>query len=149
MNKTLILIFIFSQLLSFGQEKEITETSEEKKPITVTESAPIFHGCDEIDQSNSVNCFKQKMAEHVIKNMRYPTVAKQKKIQGRILVTFLINYEGVVENIIAKSPEDCKDCEILEKEAIRIISLLPKFKPGMQKGKPVKVKYTQPITFKL
>ena len=81
--------------------------------------------------------------------MRYPTVAKQKKIQGRILVTFLINYEGVVENIVAKSPEDCKDWEILDKESIRIISLLPKFKPGMQKGKPVKVKYTQPITFKL
>jgi protein TonB len=55
----------------------------------------------------------------------------------------------VVENIVAKSPEDCIDCEILEKEAIRIISLLPKFKPGMQKGKPVKVKYAQPITFKL
>ena len=67
-------------------------------------------------------------------------------IQGRVSVLFVIDKDGSITNVQAKGP---KGGELLEKEALRVISKLPKFKPGMQRGKPVKVKYSQPITFKL
>ena len=58
----------------------------------------------------------------------------------------VIDKDGSITNVQARGP---KGGELLEKEALRVISKLPKFKPGMQRGKPVKVKYSQPITFKL
>ncbi len=73
----------------------------------------------------------------------------RKNIQGRVTIMFIINKEGSVENIIAKSTQNCENCEILEKEAIRIMRKLPKMTPGKQNGKPVKVKYSQTLTFKL
>ena len=150
MKKTAILLFLFFQLFIFGQEKEILETTESNDEVVkITETIPGFQGCDETDNKNALICFKQKIAEHIKNNMKYPEKALRKKIQGRIMVSFIINKEGNIENIVTKAPENCENCEILEKEAIRIISLLPKFKPGMQKGKPVKVRYSQPITFKL
>ncbi len=150
MEKIVVVLFLFFHPLIFGQEKEILETSESNNEVVkITETVPGFQGCDETDNKIALNCFKQKIAEHIKKNMKYPEKAQRKKIQGRIMVYFIINKEGNIENIVTKAPEDCKNCEILEKEAKRIINLLPKFKPGTQKGKPVKVKYTQPITFKL
>lgn len=152
----MLLFILLFQLSSFGQEEtkepiRITLTTEEGKedfemPFAVIEEVPVFPGCEEVERDKRMNCFQAKMIEHIQKNLKYPKEARRKNIQGRVVVMFVINKDGVVENIIARGP---KDCEILEKEAIRIISLLPNIKPGMQKGKPVKVKYAQPMTFKL
>lgn len=84
------------------------------------------------------------MGEHVVRHFRYPKEALNNNIQGRVLVQFIINKEGKVEKITTRGPHP-----LLEEEAFRIISRLPKMKPGMQKGKPVKVKYAIPINFKL
>ena len=72
--------------------------------------------------------------------------AEKKGIVGRVTVMFVINKEGEIENIVSRGPVNGK---ILEDEARRIVSLLPKMTPGKQKGKAVKVKYSQPLTFKL
>jgi len=156
MKKISILLFLLFQLSSFGQENpkepiRIPLAKEEGKEdsglsFAIIEEVPIFPGCEDVERKERLACFQKKMSEHINNNFKYPREARRKNIQGRVLVMFVINREGIIENIIAKGPEDC---EILEKEAIRIMSKLPQMTPGKQKGKAVKVKYSQPLTFKL
>jgi len=81
-----------------------------------------------------------------MKNLKYPKQASKKNTQGRVSVLFVINSEGNIEGITTKAPAGC---ELLEEEAVRIMSLLPKMEPGKFRGKPVNVKYAQPIIFNL
>ena len=79
------------------------------------------------------------------RNIKYPTVAQQAKIEGRVIVQFVVERDGSLSNIHVVrgvSPE-------LDAEAIRVIGLMPKWKPGKQRGKEVAVKYTVPIIFRL
>lgn len=135
----LILIFLCSTI-SFAQEKDIDV------PFVVLEDIPTFSNCIGIVRSEGINCFMQEMNNHIQLNFRYPKKALKNKIEGRVTVMFVINSKGYVSNIKGHAPEGC---ELLAKEAERIIKLLPRFKPGMQKGKPVGVSYAQPIVFKL
>ncbi len=147
-----VLALILQANITFSQDILVLDNEikkEESVAFAVIEEVPIFPGCEDVERNERLACFQKKMAEHIIGNMKYPREARRKNIQGRVIVLFVINKEGIVENIVARGPAGCENCEILEKEAIRIISLLPNIKPGMQKGKTVKVKYAQPMTFKL
>lgn len=85
------------------------------------------------------------LRKFIAQNIRYPVLAQENGIQGKVFVTFIIQEDGSVSNIhIAKSVHP-----VLDLEAIRLIKLLPKWKPGKQKGKPVRVSYTVPINFVL
>jgi len=80
----------------------------------------------------------------IVNHVQYPKIAKEKGIQGRVFVSFEINREGEVENVKVKRGVN----PLLDNEAVRVISIMPKWKPGEQKGKPVKVQYFIPINFK-
>jgi TonB family protein len=84
------------------------------------------------------------MNRHIAKNFRYPEIAQKKGIQGRIIILFLIGKDGNVTGIKTRGPDP-----ILEKEAVRIISLLPKIKPGEVGGIKVRVPFSTAINFKL
>lgn len=78
-------------------------------------------------------------------NLKYPSDALEKGMQGRVVVQVVVNEDGSVTR-----PQILKSISpSLDKEALRIVSIMPKWKPGTQDGIPVKVKYTFPITFKL
>ncbi len=112
-------------------------------PFAVIEKVPRFPGC----KGNNTElraCFQQKMQEHLQKNFRYPNAAAELDIQGRVFVFFLIDKNGIVTKIKSRGPD-----QLLEKEAERIISLLPKMEPGKQRNKAVGVPYSIPINFKL
>jgi protein TonB len=111
--------------------------------FAVIEDVPVFPGCEGLNKSKTKDCFQQKMQEHVIKNFNYPESAIDLGIQGRVSVIFVIDAKGYTTGIRSRGPD-----KILEKEAERIIGLLPKMKPGKQRGKPVKVSYAIPIFFK-
>ena len=159
MKKISILLFLLFQLSLFGQEnlKEpikiplAKEDGKENSGISfaLIEEVPIFPGCEEVPNEERLSCFHKKISDHINNNFRYPREARRKNIQGKVMTMFVINKEGFIENIVARGPENCEDCEILEKEAIRIMSKLPRMTPGKQKGKAVKVKYSQPLNFKL
>nr|WP_186972876.1 M56 family metallopeptidase [Bacteroides intestinalis] len=85
------------------------------------------------------------MMEYLQKELRYPESAKEKGIQGRVTVQFIIDKEGNVTNSKVTRSVD-KD---MDAEAIRLVKAMPKWKPGMQKGKAVAVKYTVPVVFRL
>lgn len=122
----------------------VEEVEEEVEvAFAVIEDVPIFPGCEGLSKSQSKACFQQKMQEHVKKHFEYPEAALDLGLQGRVSVIFAIDSKGIVTGIRSRGPD-----RILEKEAERIIGLLPKMIPGKQRGKPVKVTYAVPIFFK-
>jgi periplasmic protein TonB len=146
MKKYLLLIILFTNL-SFSQDEiiiidENSETTE--LPFAIIEEIPVFKGCGEIDKNYRNDCFNLKIADHIRKNFKYPKKAVRDDIQGRVNVTFIIDKEGNIGNIKTRGGHT-----VLQEEAYRIVSLIPKMKPGIQKGKPVRVKYGLPINFKL
>jgi TonB family protein len=110
---------------------------------------PNFKGCESETEKESLDCFHKKMAQHINRHFNYPNKALRNRIQGIVSVQFTINIDGTVSNIITKGRDIENGAELLEKEAYRIISLLPKFTPAYSNGIPTRVKYGLPITFKL
>ena len=85
------------------------------------------------------------LMEYFKKNLRYPEEAKRAGTQGRVVVQFLINKNGAISDASVLRSVD----RLLDAEAVRLVRSMPKWKPGMQKGKAVTVKYTVPVLFKL
>ena len=78
-------------------------------------------------------------------NVKYPVIAQENEIQGRVIVQFVVKKDGSIEDVqIAKGVDP-----VLDKEALRVISSMPKWTPGKQDGKAVNVKYTVPVMFRL
>lgn len=124
---------------------EVEEVEEEVEvPFATIEDVPIFPGCEGVSRKKMKDCFQKKIQEHVVKNFKYPDLALEMGIQGRVSVMFVINSEGRTTKVRSRGPD-----KVLETEAERIIGLLPKMTPGMQRGRPVKVSYAVPIFFKL
>ena len=85
------------------------------------------------------------LLEYMRKNIQYPADAREQNIVGRVLVTFIINKDGSIQE-----PEVVKSVHpSLDAEAVRIISSMPNWKPGIHRGKPVRTKYTLPVNFRL
>jgi protein TonB len=127
------------------EEVKIEEVEEEiSVPFSVVEMVPIFPGCIGATNEELKDCFNQKINEHIIKNFRYPQTALELGVYGRVYVLFVIDKDGNVTNIKSRGPD-----KMLEKEAERIISLLPVMKPGLQRGNPVTVPYSIPINFQI
>ena len=85
------------------------------------------------------------LLEYLRKNIKYPAICRENNIQGKVIVTFVVNKDGSIVDIeVIKSVNPS-----LDKEAIRVISQMPKWKPGSQRGKPVRVKYSVPVNFRL
>lgn len=116
----------------------------DKNKVTMKEIAPVWAGCEDQSGANLQKCFTQKLTQHVIKNFKYPAEAYKSNTQGRVIVEFIINTEGMVE--IKKVSGGAAS---LQKEARRNISLIPKMaRPGMYAGKPKAIQYTVPFDFK-
>ena len=126
------------------EDVEVEEVEEDiEVPFAVIEHVPVFPGCEGLSKLETKACFQEKMQELVTANFRYPQAALDLGIQGRVAVIFIVDAKGYITNIRSRGPD-----KILEKEAERIIGLVPKMKPGMQRGKAVKVAYSLPIFFK-
>jgi len=134
-----------------SQEEEIIEVDdvavEEDDldvdvPFAVIEDVPVFPGCE--GASDKRACFNEMMQKHIIKNFRYPEIAQEMGVQGRVNVMFTIQKDGSIGNIRYRGPD-----KNLEAEALRIIEKLPRMTPGKQRGRPVRVPFSIPIVFKL
>ena len=109
------------------------EEPEEQQIFQVVEEMPEFPG-------GMAECLK-----FIGKNIKYPTIAQENGVQGRVIIQFVVNQDGsIVDPVVMRSVDP-----YLDKEALRVIKMMPKWKPGKQRGKAVRVKYTVPVTFKL
>lgn len=87
----------------------------------------------------------QGLLKFLAKNIKYPVIAQENGIQGRVVCAFVVNKDGSIVDIEVLRGVDPS----LDKEAVRVLSTMPKWKPGKQRGKPVRVKYTVPVMFRL
>ena len=115
---------------------EIASASTEDMPFLIVEKMPSFRGGD-------LNAFRAWVQEH----LQYPAEAVERNIQGRVVVTFTIEKEGSVSNILVLQSPD----KLLADEARRVIASSPAgaWTPGEQRGEKVRVKYTLPVDFRL
>jgi len=114
--------------------KEEVQEVKEEEVFLVVEEMPSFGSGDTNDFRSWVNS-----------NMKYPDVAAENGIQGRVYIQFVVEADGRLTNVKVIRGVDPS----LDKEAVRVISSSPKWNPGKQRGKPVRVSYTFPITFVL
>ena len=114
-------------------------------PISVIENVPVYPGCERGNNAKKRKCMSDKIAHFVVKNFK-TKIAERLGLTGRqrISVIFKIDTLGNVTGVRARAPHPR-----LEKEAQRVINLLPKMKPGLQNGKPVIVPYSLPIIFQV
>jgi len=125
------------------EDVDVEEVEEDiTVPFAVIEDVPVFPGCEK--SSNKKKCFQDMMQKHIRKNFRYPEIAQEMGVQGRVNVMFVIQKDGSIGNIRMRGPD-----KNLEAEAMRIIKKLPKMTPGKQRGRSVKVPFSIPITFRL
>jgi protein TonB len=127
------------------EEVEVMEEEMDMDiPFAIIEDVPLFPGCERVAKSKRRQCFQEQMNKHIVKNFRYPEIAQEMGIQGRVFVMFTIGKDGNISGIKTRGPD-----KNLEKEAKRIIDKLPKMTPGKQRGRPVRVPFSIPIQFKL
>ena len=148
--KSILFLFVVSNQ-SFAQEVvpaiQVAEIDEEQEiPFAVIEKIPQFQSCESTELKTGMECFNQQINSHIEKILIHPTLGREHNIQGRVTVMFLIDKKGNVTNVRARGP---REGNLLEEEAIRIVKLLPQFKPGTQRGKTVNVSFALPIMFKL
>jgi protein TonB len=123
------------------EELEVIEEEEETtdEVFMVVEEMPLFEGC-----SDKV-CTDTKIFQYIRRNTKYPPIAKENNITGKVYVSFVVDKTGKVSDVQVMRGVD----KYLDKEAIRVVQSMPKFSPGKQRGKAVKVRYNVPITFTL
>lgn len=117
------------QIVAIDEEEE----EQEAQVFYIVEQIPEFPGGD------------LELRKYIANNIEYPEIAKENGIQGRIFIQFVVNKDGKVERAKIVRGIDPS----LDKEALRVINSLPKWKAGSQRGKPVNVSYTVPINFQL
>ncbi|MFS4416192.1 energy transducer TonB [Maribacter sp. 2307ULW6-5] len=121
----------------------IEEEEDISVPFAIIENVPVFPGCEDLaTEEEKKACFNKSIQQHVRDNFQYPKTAIELGISGKVFVSFVVQSDGTVGNIRYRGPD-----RILEEEGARIIALLPKMKPGIQRGRPVKVPYSIPINF--
>jgi protein TonB len=113
-------------------------------PFAIIEDVPVFPGCEKVAKDKRKDCLQEQIQKHIRKNFNYPEAAMDAGIQGKVFVSFVIGKDGNVTIANLRGPD-----KSLEKEAERIMSKLPKMTPGKQRGKPVRMTMSIPITFKL
>ena len=122
------------EIMDYVEEVKEEVVEEEAIPFQLVEEKPSFNGGDANEFSKWVNS-----------KLQYPEIAKENGVQGRVTLQFTVNPDGSVSNVKVLRGVDSS----LDKEAVRVVSQSPKWKPGKQRDRAVKVTYTFPVIFQL
>ena len=142
------------------EEEEIQSTEDTQEAI-IGPTGPVVSGpvgpvmaAEEGDEGEVFQVVEQmpefpggmdKLMEYLSKNIKYPSIAQENNIQGRVIMEFVVNKDGsIVEPKVMRSVDTS-----LDNEAMRVIKSMPKWNPGKQRGKAVRVRYTVPVLFRL
>jgi len=117
-------------------------TVSAQKTVVAKKNQQVFDGVEKMPEYPGGQA---ALFEYLQKNVKYPADAEKKKVEGRVLVTFVVNTDGSITDIEVVR----KAFPSLDAEAVRVISGMPKWIPGEQKGQKVRVKYTVPLNFRL
>jgi protein TonB len=127
------------------------EEPEVEQIFDVVEQRPSLPGCEGVENDPKTpndefeECVNLKIAEYLAKHTKYPEMAKENAIQGRVYIQFIVGKDGTIRDInVIKGVH-----KILDREALRVVKGMPKWSPGKQRGKAVSVRFTLPIKFKI
>ncbi len=123
------IIYLLSMPLSTSAQ---TEDEEGGEVFTVVENNPQFPGGEKARQ------------KYLQENIYYPKEAREKGIEGIVYITFIVEKDGSISNV-----EVLRGHELLAEEAIRVVKAMPRWQPGTQRGKPVRVQFNMPVRFSL
>lgn len=136
-------------------EEEFEFESTEADDETIIDAVPVIEADYGDEGESEVFVIVEDMPEfpggdlalrkYISDNVDYPVIAAENGIQGKVYVTFVVDKDGSVSNATIARGVDPS----LDKEALRVINSLPRWKPGKQRGKPVRVSFTVPINFQL
>ena len=128
-----------------GKKELVAVDVKAKKPQKEEEEDEPNGAFDVVEQMPEFPGGAVEMMKFLSENVKYPEEAFSKGIEGRVLANFIVETDGTITNVkVIKKVSDEIDAE-----AVRLIKSMPKWKPGMQNGKPVRVKYTIPVSFRL
>lgn len=117
-------------------------TVNAQKTVVAEKNQQVF---DVVEQMPEYPGGMQALFEYLSQNVKYPEDAEKQKVEGRVIATFVVETDGSISNVEVVKPA----FPSLDAEAVRVLSGMPKWSPGMQSGKVVRVKYTVPINFNL
>ena len=117
-------------------------TVNAQKTVVAEKNQQVF---DVVEQMPEYPGGIQALFEYLSQNVKYPSDAENQKVEGRVIATFIVETDGTINNVEVVKPV----FPSLDAEAIRVLSGMPKWTPGKQSGKEVRVKYTVPINFNL
>ncbi len=134
----------------FGKQSKLNESVNELPPPPEVKKQEVI---ETPKQDNTVFTIVEQMPQfangdieaYLSSHIKYPVVAQENGIQGRVICQFVVNQDGSIVDVVVVRGVDPS----LDKEAVRVIQGMPKWTPGKQGGKPVRVKFTLPINFKL
>ena len=115
-------------------------TVSAQKTVVAQKNQKVF---DVVEQMPEYPGGIQALFEYLSQNVKYPSDAENQKVEGRVIATFIVETDGTINNVEVVKPV----FPSLDAEAIRVLSGMPKWTPGKQSGKEVRVKYTVPINF--
>ena len=130
-------LIIMSLMALFG-----LTTVSAQKTVVAQKNQKVF---DVVEQMPEYPGGIQALFEYLSQNVKYPVDAEKQKVEGRVIATFVVETDGSISSIEVVKPA----FPSLDAEAIRVLSGMPKWTPGKQSGKEVRVKYTVPINFHL
>jgi TonB family C-terminal domain len=130
-------LIILSLMALFG-----LTTVSAQKTVVAQKNQKVF---DVVEQMPEYPGGIQALFEYLSQNVKYPADAENQKVEGRVIATFIVETDGTINNVEVVKPV----FPSLDAEAIRVLSGMPKWTPGKQSGKEVRVKYTVPINFNL
>ena len=117
-------------------------TASAQKTVVSQENQKVF---DTVEQMPEYPGGMPALIEFLQTNMKYPEDAQKQKVEGRVMVMFVVEKDGSITDVkVARNVFPS-----LDEEAVRVVNAMPKWTPGKEKGKPVRVQYTLPISFRL
>jgi len=151
--KVIEILTIIDDDVQLDEEFEFESTEADK--MTIIDAMPVIEKEETKEEEAEIFVIVEDMPEFpggevalrrwIANNIKYPVIAAENGIQGRVYVQFVVDRDGSISNAkIARGIDPS-----LDQEALRVVNSLPKWKPGMQRGKPVRVSYTVPINFQL
>lgn len=151
--KVIEVLTIIDDDVQLDEEFEFESTEADK--MTIIDAMPVIEKEESKEEDTEIFVIVEDMPEFpggevalrrwIANNIKYPVIAAENGIQGRVYVQFVVDRDGSISNAkIARGVDPS-----LDQEALRVVNSLPKWKAGMQRGKPVRVSYTVPINFQL
>lgn len=134
-----------NKMVSGGQKEKVYTKVDQMSYHKGGQQEKVYLKVDQMPEFNGGQQGQQELLKYLVNSIKYPEEAMKKGIQGKVYVTFIVDKEGSVKDVkVAKGVDPALDAE-----AIRVVSSMPKWIPGKEKGKNVAVSFAVPINFAL